>query len=1185
MIRSMNARQRMLRSSRNARNSPMIPRSFQSWLFTASPSHFDWRRLACICAVGLILVTGAAGLGAAQAQADVGTAVSATEGQPFSGRVVSTSCAFSAASIDWGDGTAASPGRDAGSPPGVAGDHTYAEEGSYTGTVTYSTDCVRFAVVHFQATVADAQLTAAGRDVAGIRGQRLSGTVGHFGDADPSGAAADFSATVHWGDGTTSAGSVTSAAGGGFDASSAHTYSAGGTFTVSTSIVDSGGSTATATAHAAIAGTSTTTTTTSGSPPAPPRLIRVTPLLAPIAGAPIVLTAVADKKVRTIEWNLSGDSRPEITCSGAQTAVTFRAPAGRRSITVRAFGSGGAGPSLAASLVVKPSSPRTRAAQLVTRRVVKALSRKAPVYACTAPGDFTVVPGRAHGIAHLTDHIALRTCVTPRTVVAGGLQFEGCLRRVTSVDQIPAAESGIIFPFGTHFHIHTDFRSLDLSLGLSDAYITEGAVKVNGLTLRPGPNASIIVSSQIDAIVSSDARMSVGNIELQNARSFLMDIYPRSGRIPLGSFARAGGGLGTIAGFALGGNVDVALDGSGDNFGLSIHVHLSLPSFLQVGGVSAQGDVTLRATNADGLVIDKLRIGPIDAEIAGLGIQALQLDYARANQEWAGQGKACVIDGACLDMIPPNGGVLIRNGGLVRAAASLEFPAPGIELFAGVALNRIGFGLGLDPTRILANANLTAEGVLEIDGHLVVAFPSEASPFILDRAEVGNAFPANYYDRSYPRPTFAIAADAFFDLPLAGRTRLGGAYLLYQAPGYVGFGGGVDANFLGIVSLTGRVDGEFNFGNGRFSVKGEIRACLADIICAGAIAAISDRGAGGCVHIETFLGDINVGGGVGFSPFHIYLWPFDGCRWSPFVDTHVLSTRHAQAAIAATPLSVIIRRGDRSRAIRLDGVGGAPSVRVRIPGGQVLDSSSGSGLALSRSVRILRSPKLGTTVVGLVKPVPGTYTVEILPGSPAVRLISQASDQAPARVRASVHGKGASRTLVYAISRRVSQRVTFLEQARGGTRTIGTITGGGHGHLSFTPAPGRDRRRVIAQFELAGLAAETRTVASFTPPSPRLGRPAHLRIVRRGHRVQVSWRPVPGATRYELVTRLASGERERRIRQPHAILRGVQPFDGGRVSVRAAAPMRQGRPAVGSLRAVGRASTRLRRLPRPPRRH
>lgn len=295
--------------------------------------------------------------------------------------------------------------------------------------------------------------------------------------------------------------------------------------------------------------------------------------------------------------------------------------------------------------------------------------------------------------------------------------------------------------------------------------------------------------------------------------------------------------------------------------------------------------------------------------------------------------------------------------------------------------------------------------------------------------------------------------------------------------------------------------------------------------------------------------------------------------------------RDAHTAAVGAPISLRIRRGNASRAIRLDGVGGAPEVRVQTPGGQVLTSSAASGLALSAAVRIVRSQKLRATVIGLVHPAAGTYTITVLPGSPAIKMMSEATDQPAARVSASVRGSGARRTLLYNITRRRDQRVTFVEQKRGGSRIIGTINGGGRGRLNFTPLPGHDRRTVIAQFELAGLPAETVKVASFSPPSPRLHQVSGLKIARHGLTLAVTWRAVPGATRYDVVGRLASGsERIVRTRRLSVSLRRIARFDHGRISVRAEAPMRQGKPAIRSFSAAGRAATRLRRLPRPPRR-
>ncbi len=198
--------------------------------------------------------------------------------------------------------------------------------------------------------------------------------------------------------------------------------------------------------------------------------------------------------------------------------------------------------------------------------------------------------------------------------------------------------------------------------------------------------------------------------------------------------------------------------------------------------------------------------------------------------------------------------------------------------------------------------------------------------------------------------------------------------------------------------------------------------------------------------------------------------------------------------------------------------------------------------------------------------------------------MSQASDQPRAHITASVRGRGARRTLVYNVARRTAQRVTFVEQTHTGARAIGTIVGGGRGRISFNPAPGFDHRTVVAEFELAGMPAENITVAGFTPVSPRLGRPSQIRVSRRGRTVRLSWRPVPGATRYEIVARLSvGGERVVRSRRATVSLPGVAGYDSGPISVRAVAFLRQGPPVMAKLRAAGRTPTRLGPLPRPHR--
>src|SRR4051794_9842476 len=211
------------------------------------------------------------------------------EGQSFSGKVVDVGAGggLASAMIDWGDGTPSSTGTSDGST-GVNGTHTYADEGTYNGTVSYT--CSQFQGLQmksFQATVIDAPLSGVGRDISGNAGRSFTSVVAHVNDANPFGKATDFTAQIAWGDGSTTGGTVSSAAGGGFDVTGTHTYSAAGNYTVSTSVTDVGGS-------------STTTSSTA-------RIGAAIPSLARSTGAPVVAGEPRDREpLTTTDGNWSG---------------------------------------------------------------------------------------------------------------------------------------------------------------------------------------------------------------------------------------------------------------------------------------------------------------------------------------------------------------------------------------------------------------------------------------------------------------------------------------------------------------------------------------------------------------------------------------------------------------------------------------------------------------------------------------------------------------------------------------------------------------------------------------------------------------------------------------------------------------------------------------------------------------
>jgi RHS repeat-associated protein len=160
------------------------------------------------------------------------------------------------ATITWGDGssTTGTIAYDSANQDfTVSGSHTYAEEGKYGINVQITHEHGIQASATSTATVADAALSTTANTVTPTAGGPFSGVVASFTDANPRGAASEFQATIQWGDGNTSMGTITANGSGGFDVSGANTYAAAGTYTITVQITDVGGSSATVSSTANVA--------------------------------------------------------------------------------------------------------------------------------------------------------------------------------------------------------------------------------------------------------------------------------------------------------------------------------------------------------------------------------------------------------------------------------------------------------------------------------------------------------------------------------------------------------------------------------------------------------------------------------------------------------------------------------------------------------------------------------------------------------------------------------------------------------------------------------------------------------------------------------------------------------------------------------------------------------------------
>ncbi|MBI1916475.1 MAG: PKD domain-containing protein [Planctomycetes bacterium] len=192
-----------------------------------------------------LTLSGGFGLGVIKSQLNTLTVATFTDANP-----AAPASDFSA-TINWGDGSSNTPGTISYSPDSVSsigGSHVYAQDGSYTVTVTL-TDA--------DGATATTTSTAIVGDI--YAGVKATLNVSSFQDAYTAAPASDFTATIDWGDGTTTSGVQATGSGGLFTLQAVtHTYAgdsvsqSGGVYTVTVTISDDGGSTLSGTGTVAV---------------------------------------------------------------------------------------------------------------------------------------------------------------------------------------------------------------------------------------------------------------------------------------------------------------------------------------------------------------------------------------------------------------------------------------------------------------------------------------------------------------------------------------------------------------------------------------------------------------------------------------------------------------------------------------------------------------------------------------------------------------------------------------------------------------------------------------------------------------------------------------------------------------------------------------------------------------------
>ena len=1090
--------------------------------------------LAAVCAA-MLLPTLAAGF-----------AADGVEGTSYPGELVSAPAGCqSSPTVDWGDGGAATAATCADFNHIGTGTHTYEEEGTYAAVAHYtSPNGAR--ETKFQLVIADAALSASGRSFSATAGAQFSGVVAHLLDVDAHGTAGDYSASVSWGDGSSSAGAL-SPAGGGFDVIAAHTYASAGNDTVTVGLTDAGGATASAGGSATVATAGSGSGSGGGAAPSPVRAE-----FTATQGAPgqVLLQASASRpsggQVASYAWNLDGHagSEPSALCGAEDSQMSTRLAAGTHTLTLTVTDAGGQVTSIAHQVSV-PATAAARVAAIGRGRTAAAAALT-QVFVCAPapgehPGDLTEGGGPPSGCA---------------TEVQFGLaDAVGCLNRISGPGDWPVAENKIfkslvsyarcVSPLCAGASRVASVSVAGLQAGIvstQDPFVSYQPVRINGIDFYPHAGAAIVLLPDQNIILSSNAQMKLAGVPIKDG---LVEMY-----VPKGS-----GTAGTVH------IDDYTLSEQADRIGLGsfpfdgsigldfayhraqLPVHVTLPNVFTLGdGSPIEGAVTLSTDNQHSLRLDSVHVSVPDAFLGPMEIQNLFFDYQREGDAWSG-GADIIFPEISLKASPPppDQGFGIKEGHLDHIGAQLEFD-PAIDLFPGVGLTHIGFTVGLDPTRFSGSVGLSVAEVVDVDGTLLGVFASPGAPYVIPAGAGAGLDPVT--GRRLTSTSFAVGGAVSIDTP-AGKIGLGSGYFLYQFPDYAEFGGGFFYGFHDIFSLDGHINGFVQVGKKLFNVEAGLHACVAVLGCTGVEALISSSGLAACwsQSIGPFQIDVGLGYHWGASLPDIYLL---GCEVGPYRAT-------AAAAPEAGARSFTLGANLPFATVRIQGATDAPLVTLTGPHGEKLVTPAGSNTFADANFALVHQSQSRTTFIGIKHPSAGRWTITPQTGSAPLVEVASASGLPAPKIKARVHGHGASRALIYSVVPEPGQKVAFAERGPSTWRVL-TAAARSHGRLSFAPASGpAGTRQIVALVEHRGLPARQLVVASFHATLPgRPGRPGKVLLGRHGGNLTVRWGASSNASRYDVVVSLSDGRRMlflRALRTRSLTVPGIAPSVSGRVRV------------------------------------
>lgn len=287
----------------------------------------------------------------------------------------------------------------------------------------------------------------------------------------------------------------------------------------------------------------------------------------------------------------------------------------------------------------------------------------------------------------------------------------------------------------------------------------------------------------------------------------------------------------------------------------------------------------------------------------------------------------------------------------------------------------------------------------------------------------------------------------------------------------------------------------------------------------------------------------------------------------------------ARAASATEGETFTLPKGRSAEALRFSSTSGTPVLTLTSPQGQTYTTPSGPGRIAGSGGQFIAvvSPNPDQVLVMLKQPQPGLWHVQSAAGSPLPSKLESAQDEPAAKVRVRVRrGHGGAWSLSYAIANHLpGTSVRFVERGRDSTHVLGTVRSAA-GALRFSPqvALGRSRRIVADLLDDEGAPVRTLSVGRYTAPAvARPGRVGRIRITRRGSTAIVQWGATSGAREYAVKVRGSDGRLQTLLvgaAHRRVLLSNVLPFENFTVTVSAKGgpDLLAGRPSTGRLAAL-----------------